>query len=197
MKALHVNLASRPYRDRRAFSLAVVALSVLTLILMVNNIWTAVDYLSGTEDVRADMARLEAEIATVRAATAVDQKKLDAIDRTDLNRRITYVNSQIAERAFSWSALLDDLERVLPEDVRITQLNPRVAPDGTVALSINLEAKRQEGIIQFLDRMLADPSFARAFPLSEQLREDGIRTFNVDAQYRGAGVVDLGGTVAR
>lgn len=196
MKALHVNLASRPYRDTRAFTVAVVALSAITLLLMINNIWTAVDYLSGTENVRAEIAALEAETAEIRKATTQNRERIESIDRQDVNRRIAYVNSQIAERAFSWSALLDDLERVLPDDVRITQLNPTIGPEG-VQLTLALEAKEQEGIIEFLDRMLADPSFTRAFPLREQVEENGIRTFTVQSEYRGQGVVNLDGMVAR
>lgn len=197
MKALHVNLASRPYRDTRVFTFAIVALSILTLVLMVNNIWTAIDYLSGTEDVRSEIATLEGEIAKVRKEIEASRTRIEGIDRRDMNRRISYVNSQIAERAFSWSALLDDLERVLPDDVRITELNPSIQPGGVVTLRLSLEAKEQEGIIEFLDRMLADPSFERAFPLSESLQENGTRSFEVESQYRGQGVLQLDGVVTQ
>lgn len=187
MKALHVNLASRPYSDTRTFWLAVLLLGVITLLLTLNNVWTAADYLSNTQNVRADITKLEAEIGRVRAETAREQQKIEAIDHAELNRRITYVNSQIAERAFSWSGLLSDLERVMPDEVRLLQLNPSVT-EGRVTLTLILQSKTQEGIIRLLDRMLGDPSFARAFPRSEQVGEDGMRRFTVESEYRGAGV---------
>lgn len=186
MKALHVNLASRPYRDRRRFLLVAGTLLVVVLLLTANNAWTAFDYLSNTETVRDEITTLEARLAQVRSQTATAQGTIEKIDQTELNRRISYVNAQIAERAFSWNALLNDLERVLPDDVRIIQLNPAFAPGGSVDLSLTLEAKSQEGIIRLLDRMIADGSFARAFPQSEQLTDSGIHRFTVSAEYKGA-----------
>lgn len=187
MKALHVSLASRPYRDNRAFLLTAAVLGGLVLLLTLNNVWTAVDYLSNTENVRTDIARLETEIADTRSEAARLNAEIEKIDRRELNRRIEYVNTQIAERAFSWNRLLNDLERVMPDDVRVTQLNPSVE-GATVQLAMSVESKTQDGVIRLLDQMLADPSFARAFPRSEQLGEDGIRRFVVEAEYRGEGV---------
>ena len=188
MKALHVNLASRPYRDNRAFMFGVGILGAVVVMLTLNNAWTAIDYLSNTQNVRDEIAVLETELAQTQQRTATTRADLAKIDQEELNRRIAYVNTQIAERAFSWNSLLNDLERVLPQDVRITQLNPTVTTTGIVTLNLTLEAKSQDGIIRLLDSMLADASFARAFPTSEQLDESGVRRFIVQAEYRGEGV---------
>lgn len=188
MKAIHVNLASRPYRDNRAYLISAGLLGAVVLILTLINAWTTIDYLSNTQDVREDIAALEQQIAETNRATAAQKAQLEGLNYSELNRRIEYVNTQIAERAFSWNSLLNDLERVLPGDVRITQLRPAVMPDGSVQLNLVLEAKSQEGIIRLLDQMLSDPSFSRAFPRSEQVTETGLRLFNVEAEYRGEGV---------
>jgi hypothetical protein len=110
-------------------------------------------------------------------------RQQERIDLRLLNSRISYVNGEIAERAFSWSALLEQLERVLPGNVKVTSLTPSVNKDGTTHLQLTCVAKDGSGVIQLLNHMLANEHFARPFPESEAKNPDGSQQFSLSVDY--------------
>lgn len=183
MKALHLNLASRPYRDYTPVYVVAIVTAVVTGLLMINNIQTAWRYFVNTKETRAEIARVESLTATeVREAEALERSAA-GINVRALAEETEYINAQIAERAFSWSNLLDTMERVLPRDVRLVTLNPTVMPNGTVNLAITARAKSNDGMVTFLRNMLADPHFSDPFPQSEVRDEDGTFSFTLSTRY--------------
>ena len=62
MKPLHLNLASRPYRDYRPLYAVVVIMSLLTAFLMLRNIDTFYRYKRETKTTAEDIQRIEATI---------------------------------------------------------------------------------------------------------------------------------------
>ena len=69
------------------------------------------------------------------------------------------MNAQLAERAFSWSELLDRLESVIPPNVRITSVAPSFAENGLVHLSLQCEGKGADSMLVALTRLQRDPHF--------------------------------------
>ncbi|HVT45715.1 MAG TPA: PilN domain-containing protein [Thermoanaerobaculia bacterium] len=188
MKVIHLNLASRPYRDYRPVYAVAAVLAVLTAILMVYNLQTAYRYFVNTSETREKIELTEAKIREEQQKASAADEKLSSVDIASLNREATFINLQIAERAFSWTQLLDRLERVFPADVRLVSLNPNVDENGETHLQMSCVAKNYDGIVSLIDRMNADPHFSRPFPQS-QTERDGQFFFNLRADYAPAAEV--------
>ena len=58
MKPLHLNLASRPYRDYRPVYATVVVMSLVTAFLMLNNVETYYRYTRETHSTRPKIATI-------------------------------------------------------------------------------------------------------------------------------------------
>jgi len=183
MKTIHLNLAAKPYRDYRPVYLTVAAMAVLTLILLGYNVVTGYEYLIETEQTRTEIASLEKETADERALAKQLAERIDRIDLRTLDRRSRFINQQIKERALSFSTLLDDLERTLPNDVKLTTLNPSVDDEGNVRLALSCISRKRDGMTDFLNRLYEDPSFEKAFPGSERSEEGGTFIFSIDVVY--------------
>ena len=185
MKALHLNIASKPHRDfGPVYTVAIVA-GVITLLLMINNGQAAYRYLVNTRQTRAELARIEAEISREGQAAASIEASIARVDVKSLTAQTSYINTQIADRAFSWSQLLDDLERVVPRDVRLNSLNPAFdEKTRMIKLSMQFHGKTHNGLVNLLQAMLADPRFQSTFPTSESRNEDGSYSFQVSTMYR-------------
>jgi len=184
LKTLHLNLASRPYRDYTPVYAAAIVIAVVTGFLMINNIQTAYRYFVNTKETRAEIARIEAATANeVREAERLE-KSASGINVRALAAETEYINAQIEERAFSWSNLLDTMERVLPRDVRLVTLNPGIKPDGSVALSITAMAKTDGGMVALIRNMQLDPHFEDPFPQTNSENEDGTYAFSLTTTYR-------------
>ncbi len=183
MKAIHLNLASRPFRDERPFIIVVVVGSLLIAFLTLMNFDAWYRYRSETRDTRAKIASLEKQAENERVQAASLNQKLRAVDTKRLARQTLFANTIIAQRAFSWSELLDRLEHVLPDYVRIESISPGFLPNGMVSLSMQCTARDADGMVKTLNALNHDPHFAGAFPRNLDHAEQGYR-FSLGVQYK-------------
>lgn len=183
MKPLHLNLASRPYRDYRPLYAVVVVASLIIFFMMLNNVETGYRYARETKTTRAKIGDIERQSEAEQARTVEAKQRLRGVNIKLLADQAQFVNARLAERAFSWSELLDRLERVLPDDVRIESVTPAFGKDGLVHLNLLAVGKNGQGMVRTLDRLNRDPHFANAFPTAEDHVEAGYR-FGIGVDYR-------------
>jgi Tfp pilus assembly protein PilN len=183
MKTIHLNLASRPYRDFRVYYAVLGSAALVALVLMTYNVLTAWRYLVDTKEARSEIAALETETTHERETAEAMEKRIGAIDAVELDDKARFINSQIRERVFSWSTLMERLEKLLPGDVRLTTLNPTVEEDGTVNLSLSCVSRKPDGLVTLLDRLYSDPAFKNAFPSSDNAQPDGTHRIEISTTY--------------
>ena len=183
MKPIHLNLASRPYRDYRPVYAVVVVLSLLTAFLMLNNIETYYRYIHETQATRAQISKVEEEARKEREHENAAKRRLQGLDLKALDQKTKFINAKLAERAFSWSGLLDELESILEEDVRLITVSPAFTESGPIQLSLSFQAKTSNGMIETIDRMHADPQFRDVFPNTESQNPDGTYAFQIVCKY--------------
>lgn len=183
MKPIHLNLAARPYRDYRPVNLVASLTFVLTLVLAWYNVNTYLRYRTETSATRAKIAKLEAQTEDERRRGEAATNRAQAFDVKLLAAQTEFANSVLAERAFSWSELLDRLERLIPNDVRLESITPSFTKEGLVSLSIRCFAKNGEGMVSTLNNFNADPQFSNAFPSNEVAQPDRF-DFSMTVDYR-------------
>jgi Tfp pilus assembly protein PilN len=157
--------------------------ALVALVLMTYNVLTAWRYLVDTKEARSEIAALETETTHERETAEAMEKRIGAIDAVELDDKARFINSQIRERVFSWSTLMERLEKLLPGDVRLTTLNPTVEEDGTVNLSLSCVSRKPDGLVTLLDRLYSDPAFKNAFPSSDNAQPDGTHRIEISTTY--------------
>jgi hypothetical protein len=185
LKPIHLNLAARPFRDYRPVYAVVVIASLLVAFLMLNNVDTYYRYVRETRTTRDDIARIDAAIQQEHDRAEAARRDITRIDLVALSKESKFVNSQIAQRAFSWSELLDRLEHVLPEDVRIEGVAPTFDKAGLVHLTLACHGKGPDSMLRTITSFNHDPHFANAFPTVEERMPQEIR-FGIGVDYRPA-----------
>ena len=184
MKTIHLNLASRPYRDYRPVYAVVVVTSLIIAYMMLNNIDTFYHYRRSTSTTRADIERFDTQAnQEFRRADAVDAQ-LKGLNLAALDGKTRFINAQLAQRSFSWSELLDHLENVVTEDMRITSINPTFDPSGVVHLQLNCEGKTPDSMTKMLMRLNTEGTFANPFPSVESAQEKGGFMFAMSVDYK-------------
>lgn len=183
MKTIHLNLASKPYRDFRVHYAILGAAALAALVLMTYNGLTAWRYLVDTKEARTEITALEAETARERATAEDMEARIAAIDVSELEKQSRFINARIRERAFSWSGLMQSLETVVPGDVRLTTLNPNIDEEGNVVLSLSCVTRKPDGLVDLLDRLYANPEYREAFPSSDTAQPDGMHRVEVRTVY--------------
>lgn len=112
-----VNLSSQPFRNRRLFWLAI-------LLLFVVPSYFGLDAIGALAVRQAELDALDAEIQRLQGSLKTVEKPASAnvTISADRNLQLVAASELIARRAFSWSLLLDDIERNLPPGVRVTRV---------------------------------------------------------------------------
>jgi len=164
---LEINLASRPYEDARQFWMrwgtAVGVIGLLTLMLLILDV-------SGWVNARRDRKA----IAEKRALIADrDQIRLGA--EQFLNRpenRTTrdesqFLNQLIERKAFSWTRVLESLEKVMPPRLHVVSISPQFDEDNQLALKMVVAGDSRDRAIELAKRMEDSRRFAQTLILRE------------------------------
>ena len=165
------NLSTRPFLNTRPVWLVTAVAGLAALILIVLNLRL---FLVANRSLEDEVARRDALLERHEALEAEVRQDIGALERVPwrtLTRRVEATNLILREHAFSWLRMLDDIERVMPYDVRLTKIAPAVGPDG-IALSLELIAHNRDAMLQLLDNLIADERFSNPTPSSEATPEE-------------------------
>jgi Tfp pilus assembly protein PilN len=155
-------------------ALLVIGLSLfnLTQIGVLTRRHLALSRQAGADETQA--RELRARAAQTRQA--VNTQQLEAISASARE-----ANAIIGQRLFSWTELLNTIEKTLPDNVRITSLRPTVGRDGEVIILMMVTGRAVEDISQFITDLEATSSFTEVYPTEDDTMEDG----QVQATVRG------------
>jgi type IV pilus assembly protein PilN len=166
-----VNLASQPYQDVRVFLLrwgtAAGALALFTLVLVgaaFSGWWGARDVQQKMDLASDEMRHLDQD--KIKAETLLGQPQNHAI-----LERSRFVNGLIARKAFSWTQLFMDLEKIMPPRVHVVSLQPE-AEENQVALRLLVEGDSREHALDLVRRMEASQRFRLARVKSEHGKQE-------------------------
>jgi type IV pilus assembly protein PilN len=163
---VRLNLSTSPLESNRRFTLgatvigtiAVVALLVLSY--RTYSVWQIDRELRGRQDA------LEVQIAKLQQQRQGLSQFFENTQTMQRRQRAAYLNSLIQQRAFPWIKIFMDLERILPEGVRVVSIEPKLAAD-TVQLTFLVGAISDESKLKFLKALESSPEFSHIALLSE------------------------------
>lgn len=154
-----LNLASEPFQSTRRAVVGTIAGSVLLLCSLGLLVWLGLAESSQTEDLRNTVARLEARLSKVAAEEARIAGQLRRPENSAVLERSLFLNSLLYTKGISWTRLFDDLETVMPHNVRLVSIRPQVNAGNEVVLDMEVGAESEPPVIQFLVRLENSPQF--------------------------------------
>ena len=133
---LDINLASQPYEDARQFwvnwGAAVGAVAVLTLVLLTLDI---TGWVNARRD-RAAIAQIKSMIADRDRLRAQAEKTLNLPQNRTTRDESQFLNELIERKAFSWTQVLESLEKVMPPRVRTRAASAMPAVKASAPLAV-------------------------------------------------------------
>ena len=182
---LDINLASQPYEDARQFWLrwggASAAVVVFTLLLLVGTV-------SGWFNARRDrikIADLRHQIAKRDEARHSAEQFLSRPENRVTRDQSQFLNQLIERKAFSWTRVLEDLEKVMPARVHLVSIHPELNEDSQLLLKMVVAGDSRARVIELEQRMEESQHFARPHIEVEQAgneAKDPVH-FNISAEY--------------
>ncbi|MFC6646846.1 PilN domain-containing protein [Granulicella cerasi] len=144
---VQVNLATRPFVELRPFFLRLrIVMGALGVLVIALGIWAHVQ--------SKKLQRAEQQIAAVQASTnKVQSEKVAAENRMKLPQnaavldRAHFLNQLFLRKSFSWTAVMMDLETVLPTGVQVTAIEPQVSQEGDVIIRLRVAGDRDRAVL--------------------------------------------------
>src|SRR5512142_2684740 len=116
---IDVNLATKAYEDAHYFWMrwgtGVALLTILSAALLAE---TVMGFIYARQDVRMS-DQIKAEIAKRNQEQARAEAFLNAPQNRDIRDRSQFLNALIERKAFSWTQVFADLERVMPARLHV------------------------------------------------------------------------------
>ena len=143
---IQLNLASRPFVELGPLYLRLRILIVLLAVIAVP-LWL----LLATEKRKASeaAARLDAvelHIQAIEAQRQAFQAQMRQPQNATVLSQSQFLNQMFATKAFSWTAVMMDLENVLPSGVQVLNIDPVIARDGKVTIRLRVSGPHNLGV---------------------------------------------------
>lgn len=154
---LTINLATRTYLNRNQLNTGCAVLCVLLLLFLVITIKNISAAMAETDRIRSELTALEQKSGS-------KGRKIPEAEYQSLVKQIGYANDVIKRKTFSWLALLDKLESVVPDGASLTVISPDIKKkelkiSGTTATFARLR--------QLLENMEESTSFTDIYLISQ------------------------------
>jgi type IV pilus assembly protein PilN len=171
---LRTNLSTRPFYNERAVQLALGVMAIIVAVVTAFNIVEVVRLTASQQTLGAHAVESEREAARLRTEAAAIRAQINAKELETVANAAREANGIIDQRAFSWSALFDQLEQTLPDDVRITRVDPSLTRDGEFIIEVTVQARRSEDVDQFIEALEKTGSFRDVITPAEATNDEGL-----------------------
>lgn len=184
---LDINLASRPYEDARQFWLrwgsALFVLGMVTLLLL----YFTISGLFLAQQDRKHIAERQKQIADREAERAKAQATLNQPQNRTMRDRSQFLNDLFERKAFSWTKVFEELERVMPARLHVVSIRPETSPDNELTINLVVAGESRDRALDLVRKMEGSRHFQHTQIKSETTQasttsEDKV-LFEISAAY--------------
>jgi type IV pilus assembly protein PilN len=143
---ISINLATHPFVELRPL-FARLRLVMAALALLAVGLGIGLHYQS--KRAQAEQAQMDA-LKAQTAALENERQRNEARMREPLNHavleRSQFLNDLFAQKSFSWTSVMMDLEAVLPAGVQVTGIDPAVTKEGDINMRLRVNGSRDASV---------------------------------------------------
>ena len=180
---IRTNLSTRPFYNEHIVRMWMIAVAVAVLAATAFNVARIIKYSSSDTRLATQASRDEARAADLRQQAARLRATVDARQVDVASEDARQANELIDRRTFSWTELFNRFETTLPDDVRITQVRPRIDREHGFLLAITVVAKSVDDVNTFIENLESSGAFVNVRPVDERPDEQGLIMSTLEAVY--------------
>jgi type IV pilus assembly protein PilN len=163
---VRLNLSTSPLESNRRFTVAATVIGTIAVVALLVLSYQTYSVWRSDKVLRARQEALELQITKLQQQRQGLSAFFENPETVQRRQRAAYLNSLIQQRAFPWIKIFMDLERILPEGVRVVSIEPKLSGD-TVKLTFLVGALSDESKLKFLKALESSPEFSHIELLSE------------------------------
>jgi type IV pilus assembly protein PilN len=141
-----INLATRPFVELRPL-LAKLRLAMIALALLATGLIIGLRALKQRADAAtAQMDALKAQTADYQGRMLKNEARMKQPQNRAVLERARFLNELFEKKSFSWTAVMMDLERVLPSGVQVMSIDPSISKEGDVNIRLRVNGDREKAV---------------------------------------------------
>jgi Tfp pilus assembly protein PilN len=169
---VNLNLASQKYEDvRRFLSIARMSIAGMSMLLLFLAFLTWINY-NDTKSSSARISDLKQKIAALQAKRAAAEAFENRPENKDVNQQKNFWNAEIEKKRFSWTQILNDLQRIMPARAYVSSVAPVLGPDNVFKVKLLIVGEKYENALELVKKMESSERFHNPKIISERLEKD-------------------------
>src|SRR5205809_1768415 len=156
---IDINLASQPYEDSRRFwtywgtglALLVIATGMLVFLAVTG-------FMNARRD-RQQISNLESKLAAFSQEKNHAESMLNQPQNRVIRDRSRFLNRLFQRKAFSWTRVFEDLERVMPAHLHVISIRPDMSSDNNLEIKLVVGGETREQALDLVRKMEGSKHF--------------------------------------
>lgn len=181
--AFRTNFASSEYPRVRLIAAALYAGSALGILLGAMMWWWASQNRGEAALLQENVSRVQQQASRVRDdLRGVGFSPDDTAAVEALAKQVAALNQVLETKAFSWTALLNDLEAAIPRNVSVSSIRPDLR---TKTLTFDGVALTLQDVTALMTALQESGRFSDVFLQQQRITENNRTEFSIACTYRG------------
>ncbi|MCU1310046.1 MAG: hypothetical protein JWO20_1171 [Candidatus Angelobacter sp.] len=169
---LNINLASRPYEDARRFYMQWLPILIVLAVIAITLCTYAYRRYDDSRQIENQLAEKRQQVTQLDKERSEAESILNRPENSGTRDQAQFLNALFARKAFSWTNVLTDLEKIMPPKVQVVSIKPDLNGDGQLQFTLSVTSEKRDDAIELVRRMETSPRFREPQMLSETSKSD-------------------------
>jgi type IV pilus assembly protein PilN len=180
----NINLASQPYEDARRFYMRWTPVLIVLLLLALFTAGRATVAFRDARKIDRDLRAQERQLQTLNEQKQRAEETLARPENAGTRDRAQFLNELFRRKAFSWTQVLMEVERLMPTGIRLVAIEPTLSEQNELLFTMEVETHQRSRAIELVSRLEQSSRFQDAYIRSETAQDEGQTfTFAIGATY--------------
>jgi type IV pilus assembly protein PilN len=141
-----LNLASHPYVELRPLYQRLRVVALLLLVTGALFWWVLRTQREKAAEAHARASTIDSAITQTRSERQTAEASMHQPQNAAVLAQAHFLNNLFLHKSFSWTAVMMDLEQVLPAGVQVLNIDPVPAKDGSVTIHMRVAGPRDKAV---------------------------------------------------
>ena len=181
---MRINFSEKPCVEKKEKLLKIYLPVFLIILITLVNLSFFLYYRMKNSSSHQKISLLKEKIENYNKKIAIESGILKKINFKKFKKEYGFYYSISMKKRLSWANLFNQFEEILPPDVKLAMISPKVEGRG-ILLSISAEAKSKESELKFIENLEKNKMFVQPFVEYESIDPvTRVLKFSISVQYR-------------
>jgi type IV pilus assembly protein PilN len=154
-----INLATQPYEDAKQYVVRWGTLVAILFVATIGLIWFTVHSVRRSSDINRQLSIIHNHIAALDHEREIAERMLAMPQNRGTVLKSQYLNSILARKAFSWTTVFSDMEKLMPPGLHVVSITPQLDDQNQLQVHIIVGGESRDRALELVRSLEKTPRF--------------------------------------